>query len=510
MKLFTVGDSISQGFMSLAAARTDLSYSTLIARAMGLKLGEEYSYPEWAAGGLPLNLEVILRLLTKRYGSDLSIFEALGVLRTIHEFASENKTYYETGAGSATAKAPEGVEYFHNVSVQGFDVADSWLVTPSLCKREIDLAQNAGAGGAVSVGPSAAFYRTALKVLNPSLKREYDDYSQLDWLRHHAESPDGVENIVLWLGANNALGTVISLRIRQTPGDGVNRPEDIDHVTRDKVRRWNLWHPDDFEREYRTFLARVDEIMRGDRDQDWKVFLGTVPLVTIAPLAKGVGPGTEIDITRRVVGPDGRYEDVPDKSVYFKYYVWFPFEEDVVRAGGSIPYLTIQDAIHIDDCIRRYNRTIAELVADLNRSHADAGGPQRYYVVDVADAMQRLAWKRNKSNPTYDFPKFFDFVYPKVNTKYYYVDAQGDLVQGGLFTLDGVHPSAIAHGLIAHEFMKVMKEAGIAFVEELRWAEIFSNDLLYSEPIALTKWLYDHEELSERVISIIQLFRRRD
>jgi hypothetical protein len=47
MKLFTVGDSISQGFMSLAAARTDLLYSTLIARAMGLKLGEEYSCPEW-------------------------------------------------------------------------------------------------------------------------------------------------------------------------------------------------------------------------------------------------------------------------------------------------------------------------------------------------------------------------------------------------------------------------------------------------------------------------------
>jgi len=73
-------------------------YSTLIARTMGLKLGEEYSYPEWAAGGLPLNLEVILRLLTKRYGSDLSIFEALGVLRSIHEFASENKTLLRNGS----------------------------------------------------------------------------------------------------------------------------------------------------------------------------------------------------------------------------------------------------------------------------------------------------------------------------------------------------------------------------------------------------------------------------
>lgn len=43
MKLFTLGDSISQGFMSGAAAQTDLAYSTLIARCMGLE--GEYEYP---------------------------------------------------------------------------------------------------------------------------------------------------------------------------------------------------------------------------------------------------------------------------------------------------------------------------------------------------------------------------------------------------------------------------------------------------------------------------------
>ncbi len=31
MKLFTIGDSISQGFMSAAAARTDQCYSTILA-----------------------------------------------------------------------------------------------------------------------------------------------------------------------------------------------------------------------------------------------------------------------------------------------------------------------------------------------------------------------------------------------------------------------------------------------------------------------------------------------
>lgn len=37
MKLFTIGDSISQGFMSLAAARTDQSYSTLLPNILGTK-----------------------------------------------------------------------------------------------------------------------------------------------------------------------------------------------------------------------------------------------------------------------------------------------------------------------------------------------------------------------------------------------------------------------------------------------------------------------------------------
>ena len=36
-KLITIGDSISQGFMSGGAARTDLSYSTLIAQSLGIQ-----------------------------------------------------------------------------------------------------------------------------------------------------------------------------------------------------------------------------------------------------------------------------------------------------------------------------------------------------------------------------------------------------------------------------------------------------------------------------------------
>jgi hypothetical protein len=125
--------------------------------------------------------------------------------------------------------------------------------------------------------------------------------------------------------------------------------------------------------------------------------------------------------------------------------------------------------------------------------------------------MQKLAWKRNSGNPPYKFPPYFDFKYPQVNTKYYHVNAEGQLTQGGLFSLDGVHPTAIGHGLIAHEFMKVMKTAGVNFAEqELPWARIFGDDTLYSEPITLVQWLYEHEDLAERILGLVGLFRRRD
>ena len=61
MKLFTIGDGVSQGFMSAAAARTDLTYSTLIVCSMDLKLTDEYRYPNWELDGLPLNLERAFR-----------------------------------------------------------------------------------------------------------------------------------------------------------------------------------------------------------------------------------------------------------------------------------------------------------------------------------------------------------------------------------------------------------------------------------------------------------------
>jgi hypothetical protein len=287
------------------------------------------------------------------------------------------------------------------------------------------------------------------------------------------------------LGANNALGTVISLKINQTPNNPHRRPFEVPHLERVQSHKWNLWHPDDFQADFAELLHQVDIIMQRNKTTNWKVFIGTIPLVTIAPLAKGVGATTE----------------VPGKGVYYKYYTYFPFEEAFARNTGI--HLTLQDAIHIDDCIRQYNKIIKERVDHYNTQHNPL---ERYYIVDICQVLQDLAFKRNSGLPPYKFPDYFEFVYPKVNTKYYHADMEGQLKQGGLFSLDGIHPTAIGHGIIAYEFLKVMKRAGMVANTDLDWPTIFANDTLYTQPITVMHELYGYDDLAQHVIKLIRLF----
>ena len=75
---------------------------------------------------------------------------------------------------------------------------------------------------------------------------------------------------------------------------------------------------------------------------------------------------------------------------------------------------------------------------------------------------------------TFQSSIFFRYQYPPVKTKYCHADSKGLLSQGGLFSLDVVHPSAIGQGLIAWEFIKVMdKTRNKNWQEKLDWQEIF-------------------------------------
>jgi hypothetical protein len=483
MWLFTIGDSLSAGFMSAATARTDLSFSTLIASKFGLQPQTDYFFPTWPDDGVPVNIERVLRTLNQRYGSDISGFEWFTVVQTIAGALDPVEDYYERGAGAANQPTPDGRTFYHNVAIAGYTVADAWLVTPALAKQALS---NPPADDFLA-GPDRAFHRVALKVLNPSLDPAYDTFTQLDWLRHHATS-DGVENVIVWLGANNALGTVVTLKISQTQL-GVDPPPNTLSYAERTSKGWNLWHPEHFRLEFVELLDRIDAIMANNVATDWRVLLANIPLVTIAPIAKGIGQTSTIQRGGR-------------DFIYYKYYTYFPFEEQFALDTGK--YLTMQDAVHIDDTIRAYNQTIAAEVLARNQAY----GRERYLVTDMEAALNDLAYKRNGGDPPYQFPEYFQYVYPRVNTKYYHADETGHLTQGGIFSLDGVHPSPIAHGLLSYEFLKVMARAGIVPNTDLNWSAIFGNDLLYTQPISIMQEIYNKDYLATLIVNFSQLLEQ--
>ncbi len=486
MKLFTIGDSISQGFMSGAAARTDLAFSTLIAEAMGLTQGPGYQIPAWSKGGHPVNLESLLRLLTTRFGRDIHFVEWPFALGAVSGYLDEVEDFYERGPGHERAPYGAGqIEYFHNIAIRGYTVADAWLVTPRLCVQQIAADPDGGDDGMFQT-TDHSFYRTALTVLNPSRNADHDDFSALRWLEAHATNETGeggVENLIVWLGSNNALGAMMSLHPVPTSGDG-----SIVGQSQPDRDPYNLWHEQDFEREYQELVSRIDAIMARNVAPNWKVYVATVPAVTVIPLVRGVGQRRE---RRDPFGVLARTAN------YFEYYTYFPFDKSFAkRAGVGLPVGTV---LSIDRRIARYNLSIRGIVNEWNRRH----GETRYVVVDINRSLVELAFRRNGRRPIYRLPPALAALPRPPDTRSYAVDERGEVVAGGIFSLDGVHPTAIGHGLLAHEFLREMRNAGSIIPGDLDWSRILMSDTLWQNPVPLVREAFQNRWLVKRLIRAV-------
>lgn len=492
LKLFIIGDSVSQGFMSGAAARPELAYGTILSELLEV---DDFSYLEWEEGKkLKVDLEQILRSLESKYGKNINMIEMLFSLKNINKLMDSSEEYFERGDGSLQKKVETSREWFHNVAVEGMDVADAWIVTPTVCKQTIvnddyDKSNNEDEFLKTAGYP---FYRNARRVLNPQNDPKYDKFSAIEWLNYHSKN-EGIENTIIWLGANNALGTIIDMDIRMSKNDQNKKSYTYARKERSK---WNLWHPNDFSDEYDELMRRVEEAMEMNKCDDWKVFIGTVPFLTILPLAKGMGE------QRHVTVNESGFEDL--KGLYYQYYSYIPLSLETALENKM--YLKFRDAIFIDKCISRYNDTIKQLVEKANAKFLK----QRYFIVDTCKMLSDAAWKRNCGNPTYKFPEYVQFRYPVVDSKYYHADKNGFVEKGGMFSLDGLHPSAIGQGLIANEFLKVMKnEANLPIKKEIDWMHIYKNDSLYSKPIRIMHELYDNEKLINTLLPIIKLIKKK-
>ena len=136
-RFVTIGDSLTQGFMSAAVYRTDLSWPAITAYELGLT-HEQFTFPtyEWPTGpgGLPVDLERLARAFEKRYGARLDFWEIVGAGLWVRSYLDGIEDYWERGAGSAV---PPSGPPFHNMGVYGWDLLDPQLLTATTVANRI-------------------------------------------------------------------------------------------------------------------------------------------------------------------------------------------------------------------------------------------------------------------------------------------------------------------------------------------------------------------------------------
>ena len=169
-KLVAIGDSISQGFRSLAISDVDLSVPAMLARALGLD-DRSFRVPEFSgAGGLPFNLEWMADKLEDQLGRDIRRLEWARAAFRVIDLLDDVEDYWERGKGAR----PTADVLFHNLAVWGFEVGDAYGITAAHCREQIHKPKDN-----VLQPPSEARLRTAYRVLNPAQIDGRDGDTQL-------------------------------------------------------------------------------------------------------------------------------------------------------------------------------------------------------------------------------------------------------------------------------------------------------------------------------------------
>ena len=265
----------------------------------------------------------------------------------------------------------------------------------------------------------------------------------------------GIGTLVVALGSNNALRTVVDKQVLWTePGF-----DDLD-----RKGAYNAWRPVHFAAEYAELVRSLLPIPAA------RVILATVPHVTIAPIAKGVNPQE----------PGQKWRP---GSRFFPYYIDPWIDERDFRPNRH-RHLTHQQARAVDSAIDQYNETIVDAVR-----HGRREG-RNWLVLDLCGILDRLAYRRYVTDPAaaernnwqpYPLPKPI----ADLDTRFFLADHSGR-IQGGLFGLDAVHPTTSGYGVIAQAVLDLLSADGVASTP-IDFATVRQQDTLNSQPPPLLK-----------------------
>ena len=440
-RLVTVGDSITHGVISGAVFRTDLSWPALVADGLGIAGFTVPTY-DGPLDGLPVNLETLLRKLQEKFGDDVNVIEMARLPLALQRLVDGNEDYWERGEG---ARPPSTDVRLSTVVISGGAVGESLPYTAAL----------AGAMGAGKTEDSLAGVKpehdndiAASSVLAPF----GIDATQISAAHRHGRN-GGIDTLVVALGANNALGSVVHKRVSWT-GPG------YDDLTQKAA--YNVWRPIHFAAEYSELVKAVREIPAR------RIVLATVPHVTIAPIAKGVNPQE----------PGRKWRQ---GSRFFPYYTDPWIEEKDFRPSRH-RHLTHQQARAVDSAIDQFNETITDAVRTARRDGCD------WRVLDLCGLLDGLAYRRYAADPAAaSANEWVPYQLPApiadLDARFFLSDRSGRR-QGGLFGLDAVHPTTSGYGVIAKAVLDLLADAGVP-TTAIDFAVLRRNDTLNAQPPAL-------------------------
>jgi hypothetical protein len=446
-RLVTVGDSLVHGLTSGAVSRTDLSWPAILARCLDVP----FQVPAYGGplGGLPFNIEGLLRKLQDEFGDRISAIEALALPFALQRLADQNEDYWERGDGS---RPPRTDVRYENLGIYGWDVRDSLSYTGG--RATARLAANPAHDDLLGAMPSNDNDIAAWSVLAPFGVAA----TQIDAAAWHGHN-GGIDTLVVVLGSNNALRSVVDKQVLWT-GDGY---DDLD-----RKGSYTVWRPSHFATEFTELVRAIEGISTR------RVVFATVPHLTIAPIAKGVNPQA----------PGQKWRP---GSRYFPFYT-DPWIDEASFDPTKHRHLTHQQARAVDSAIDQYNDTIADAVR-----HARGHG-RDWFLFDLGGVLDGLAFRRFVTDPEARArnpwqPQQLPEELADLDTRFYRSDRTGRL-QGGLFGLDGVHPTTSAYGIVADELVALLATAGVA-AKHVDFAALRREDTLNESPPALMATAFD-------------------
>jgi len=230
--------------------------------------------------------------------------------------------------------------------------------------------------------------------------------------------------ITLWIGNNDVLGALTSGKV-------------IEGVTIVPVS---------------VFRYNMETIVGALKTQtNAKIVMITIPQVSLIPFSTYIKPYIEVQGQKvYLIGPHGRLTDNDLVLLTAQTYISQGYGIPSQYGGTGLP---LPDEVVVDS----HERSIIEKrVSNFNSIIKDLGSEYDITVLDINDLLKKAATE--------------GLIVGGVRLTSQYLT-------GGLFSLDGVHPSTIGYALIANEIIKLMNER---FDWEIPLVNI--GDFLWSSP----------------------------